>query len=108
MPKREFDVSSYQPKDWNEVVYLESVVPERVFVPGETAKWVASLTSGGVIVINLIHADYPDAVCQIQCSPDSHHRLHTFFQHVSPTKRYIPDDLAEKLFTDLKSQVFDS
>lgn len=49
-----------------------------------------------MVVINLVHKQYPDAVCQIQLFP-SPEGVHTFFCHMSPSKKYIPDVLAEEI-----------
>jgi len=105
--KEEVDLGEYNPRQWKDVVAIEATVPERDFREGERGRWVVSLFGKGVIIINFVHKDHPDALCQVQCSPDEQGRYHTFFVHISPTKQYIPDGVAERMLAEAFPEVLE-
>ena len=89
----------YHPLTIEETAFIPGVaMPERQFTEKEYGKWVGSITEAGVIVINMIHRDHPDAVCQVQLVPKEDNVINTFFQHLSPSENYIPDDVVEQMF----------
>lgn len=110
-PPPAFDADQYKPTEWAQVVYLEGpAVPKREFEGKETARWLASMTLQGVIVINMIHKDFPHAICQVQCCPDDKGTYHAFMVHWPPiegdhTGVHIPEELAEEMFFALFPQV---
>lgn len=108
----QFDADQYKPTEWAQIVYLEGpAVPKREFEEKETGKWSASMTLQGVIVVNMIHKDYPHTVCQIQCTPDdTGTNYHAFIVHWPPiegdhTGVHIPEELAEEMFFEAFPQV---
>ncbi len=98
--KKSLDLSLYRPKALGESEFIPGVaMPERNFAENEYGKWVGSTTEAGVILVNIVHRDYPDAVCQVQLIPgEDGGRIDTFFQHLSPSENYIPDHVAEEMF----------
>ena len=94
------DLSTYNPTNWDECVYIQTPIPERTFTEDEQAKYIAAQTERGVIIVNIVHRDYPNADLQVQLSPQltpEGVQLHTFFRHVCPSGDHIPDPLAEDL-----------
>lgn len=99
MSKREnpdFDVDTYHPHSLEEVEFVPSPLPSRDFTEGMVANYQPALFPNGLIVINIAHKDYPDAICQIQMFPGPE-TYDTFFFHGSPSEHYIPDDEAERI-----------
>jgi hypothetical protein len=92
----EVNPENYKPTSLQEVEFVPSPLPERVFEGGLFCHYQPAAFPSGLIVINMIHKDYPDAVCQVQMVPAGGN-YGVFFYHGSPTKEYIPDDLAEEL-----------
>lgn len=90
------DPENYKPTSLQEVVFISSPIPEREFEDGLYCHYQPASFQSGLIVINIIHKDYPDAVCQVQMVPEGG-RYGVFFYHGSPTEKYIPDELAEDL-----------
>jgi len=74
---------------------IDVSVPERTFSPGEKIKWQHRLTEEGIYAINIIHRDYPDTLCQMQCTYNGGRGLHILAEQFSLTQNYIPKYLAE-------------
>lgn len=107
--ERPLNLFAYTPLTSEDVEFIaEAPVPPREFNPSEGARWSASLTPTGVIVINLVHKRYPDAVCQVQCAQDEGEQWHMFFYHLSETYDFIPDEMAEVLALEVFPQVMES
>lgn len=100
--ERNFDVNQYRPLNDEDVVSIGGLpIPERAFRPGEDVAWSGSINLAGTVFINVIHRDYPDAFCQIQCVQDDKGVWHVFFAHISPSNHHLPDELAEALVPEI-------
>ena len=67
------------------------------------ANYQPAVFPNGLIVINIAHRNYPDALCQIQMFPGPE-RYDVFFFHGSPSKHYIPDEEAESMAEEIVPQ----
>ena len=103
-PSEQPDISQYKPQGWDDVVFISILpIPERKFPEGKFVKWLAFRTPEKVIIINMIHECYPDAVCQVQCSPNDNED-YTIFILNAPLREgdsleiCIPEELADEMF----------
>ncbi len=89
----------YPPLIIEEVAFIPELdMPERQFAEDEYSKWVRSVTKAGVIIINMIHRDHSDAVCQVQLFPGKDGAIKIFFQRLSPSENHIPNDVTDAMF----------
>jgi hypothetical protein len=91
------DLNQYNPLR-EETKFIDIPIPKREFAPGRSTNWTFSLTLMGVFIFNIVHKDYPDALCQAQCLYDEKGTFWFFFELLSPTEDYIPHDLVENAF----------
>ncbi len=100
--ERNFDADTYRPLNDEDVVNIGNLpMPTREFGPIDDFKWHSLINLAGTVFISMIHKDYPDASCQMQCVQDGKGNWHVFFVHVSPSNHHIPDELAEALVLDI-------
>lgn len=118
MPSRElpqpepFDLRQYKPSSREEVLHISGLVaPGRKFEEEELVKCVTAMTPRGVIIIDIIHNDYPDDTCQVQFSPDDETKTyHVFRMHWPPirgdhTGIRIPGEFIEELLYEIFPQI---
>ncbi len=114
-PRQEQDpLESYRPMDFSEV---ELIVGENIPVPKheelepyQIALWKPVMLKSGTIICNLIHYRFPNAYCQIQMSPETPRRYHTFMVHSGPLEAHIAEDVVDQIFMenvwpDIKSKL---
>jgi hypothetical protein len=98
------DLTQYNPLK-EETRFIPISTPKREFTLGRSTNWTFSLTPRGVFIFNIVHKDHPDALCQVQCLHDEKGKRHFFFQQLSPTEDYIPEEVAEETFDYIWNEI---
>jgi hypothetical protein len=101
--RESLDLSTYLPQDWDDIRPIHFPYPERTFEEGKEANWLTSVTASGVIVVNVVVREYLDDRMQIQLVPrtGSMPTFDTYYLNDIKAKFSIPDEVGERIFTDI-------
>jgi hypothetical protein len=101
-----FNLEGYSPKAIEDVIYFHCDLPPRDFSGDKVAICHSSILKTGIILLNIFHRDYPEAISQAQIFLREG-KYHVFYAHSNESDIFIPYEITENIVQEAIPETID-